>query len=88
MLIRRDGLMATPYPTGPNFEKLLSARIQPPSAGYKMNPIQQREAMQKELVERQKAELLSKAMGPSGQIDPTTANYFLHLNTSQNETPK
>jgi hypothetical protein len=26
MLIQRDGLMAKPYPSGPNFEKLLSGK--------------------------------------------------------------
>lgn len=79
MLIRRDGLMANPYPTSHNFEKLLSARVAPPSAGYSMNPLQQREAMHRERVERQKAELLTKAMGTSGKVDEWTANTWLHL---------
>ncbi|KAJ4255036.1 hypothetical protein NW762_009840 [Fusarium torreyae] len=63
MLIRRDGLMASPYPGSYNFEKLLSAKTAPAMAGYTLNPIQQQEAMQKERVERHKAELLSKASG-------------------------
>ncbi|CAJ2508574.1 Uu.00g136000.m01.CDS01 [Anthostomella pinea] len=62
MLIRRDGLMASPYGAAHNFEKLLStARSAPPTAGYAMNPLQQREAMQKEHFEKQKADLLAKA---------------------------
>ena len=66
MLIRRDGLMAQPYPMAHNFEKLLStARVAPPTAGYTMNPLQQREAMHKEHVEQRKAELLAKASGDS-----------------------
>lgn len=64
MLIRRDGLMAQPYPMGHNFVKLMSAKM-PPTSGYTMNPLQQREAMQKEYVERRKAELLDKASGGS-----------------------
>ncbi|KAF4951541.1 hypothetical protein FSARC_12889 [Fusarium sarcochroum] len=63
MLIRRDGLMASPYPGSYNFEKLLSAKTAPAMAGYTLNPIQQQEAMQKERIERHKAELLSKASG-------------------------
>lgn len=64
MLIRRDGLMAQPYSTGNNFVKLMSATM-PPTAGYTMNPLQQREVMQKEHVEKRKAELLAKASGGS-----------------------
>ncbi|KAI8670789.1 Zn(2)-C6 fungal-type domain-containing protein [Fusarium keratoplasticum] len=79
MLIRRDGLMANPYPMAHNFEKLLSARSAPPSAGYSMNPIQQREAMHKEQVEREKTELLTKAMGSLDKLDETVADGFLHL---------
>ena len=70
MLIRRDGLMAQPYPMAHNFEKLLSARSAPPTAGYTMNPLQQREAMLKQQFEERRAELLAKASGdtgPSGQ---------------------
>jgi hypothetical protein len=64
MLIRRDGLMAQPYSVGNNFVKLISAQM-PPTAGYSMNPLQQREAMQQEYVEQRKAELLAKASGGS-----------------------
>lgn len=63
MLIRRDGLMANPYPASYNFEKLLSSKTAPAMAGYSLNPIQQHEAMQKERAEKQKTELLSKARG-------------------------
>lgn len=79
MLIRRDGLMANPYPMGQNFEKLLSARTAPPTAGYSMNPIQQREAMMRDLTERQKAELMAKAMGTSGQVDERMVDNFLRI---------
>ncbi|KAK0610468.1 hypothetical protein B0T17DRAFT_620944 [Bombardia bombarda] len=61
MLIRRDGLIAQPYPIAHNFEKLLSARQAPPAASYTMNPLQQRETMQKEHFERKRSELLAKA---------------------------
>ncbi|KAI1863636.1 hypothetical protein JX265_008853 [Neoarthrinium moseri] len=63
MMIRRDGLMASPYGMAHDFEKLVSARNAPPSAGYTMNPLQQREAMQKEYFEQRRADLLSKAAG-------------------------
>ena len=58
--------MASPYGNAQNFEKLLSARYAPPSAGYTMNPLQQREAMQKEYFEQRRAELLAKASGKAG----------------------
>ena len=79
MLIRRDGLLANPYPQAEDFEKLLSAKTAPPSVGYAMNPIQQREAMQRETIQRQTAELVSKAMGTSGKIDEWTAKTWLQL---------
>lgn len=82
MLIRRDGLMANPYPTGHNFEKLLSARNAKPTPGYSMNPLQQREAMQKAQVEKQKAELLTKVVG-TGKLDEWTAKTWLALPTGQ-----
>jgi hypothetical protein len=63
MLIRRDGLMANPYPGAYNFEKLLSSKTAPAMAGYTLNPIQQHDAMQKERVHYQKHDLLSKARG-------------------------
>ena len=67
MLIRRDGLMAQPYPAASNFERLLSVqRAAPPTAGYDLNPLQQREAMQKEQFEKHRAELIAKASGDSG----------------------
>ncbi|KAI0474985.1 hypothetical protein GGR56DRAFT_489489 [Xylariaceae sp. FL0804] len=87
MLIRRDGLMASPYGPAHNFEKLVSARLAPPLmtsasassssggvpgggpggyGGYALNPLQQREAMHKEHLDRQKADLLAKAGGGAG----------------------
>jgi transcription factor-like protein len=77
MLIRRDGLMAAPYPQAHNFEKLLSARLAPPSAGYEMNPLQQREAMQRAFVDKNKAELLAKATGTAGQSGQWVAQNWL-----------
>lgn len=59
--------MANPYPSATDFEKLLSARTAPPAAGYTMNPIQQREAMLKNATEKEKAELLAKAVGSSDE---------------------
>ncbi|KAK3384787.1 hypothetical protein B0H63DRAFT_395492 [Podospora didyma] len=65
MLIRRDGLVAQPYPQADNFAKMLtSARHAPPvAAGYALNPLQQREAMLKEKFEQSRDELLDKAAG-------------------------
>jgi hypothetical protein len=77
MLIRRDGLMAQPYPMAHNFEKLVSARFAPPTTGYSMNPLQQREAMQKERVSQEKAELLQKAVGTAGQAGEWVAKTWL-----------
>lgn len=69
MLIRRDGLMASPYPMAHNFEKLLSARTAPPTAGRTLSPIQQQEVIHIGHVENQKAQALNKALGTPGQID-------------------
>lgn len=77
MLIRRDGLMANPYPMAHNFEKLLSARSGPPSAGYTMNPFQQREAMQKEYLEQKKQELVKKAMASGNSQTNWVASKWL-----------
>lgn len=66
MLIRRDGLMAQPYPMAHNFVKLMSARYAPPTAGYTMNPLQQREAMMKEQFESKRKELLQNASNNAG----------------------
>ncbi|SPJ74819.1 related to negative acting factor [Fusarium torulosum] len=78
MLIRRDGLMASPYPGSYNFEKLLSSKTAPAMAGYSLNPIQQHEAMQKERIDRQKTELLSKARGTLNP-DEMVASRMLQL---------
>jgi hypothetical protein len=77
MLIRRDGLMAQPYPMAQDFGKLLSARTAPPTTGYTMNPLQQREAMQKEHFEQRRAELLAKASGDSGPSGQWVAEKWL-----------
>lgn len=77
MLIRRDGLMASPYGAAQNFEKLLSARDAPPTAGYSMNPLQQREAMQKEYFEQRKAELMAKATANSNEATQWVAQKWL-----------
>ncbi|KAI0023492.1 hypothetical protein F4780DRAFT_776904 [Xylariomycetidae sp. FL0641] len=64
MLIRRDGLMASPYGTGTDLEKILRARDEaPPTAGYALNPLQQREAMQKQQFEQDRAALIARAAG-------------------------
>lgn len=69
MLIRRDGLMSQPY-IGHNFVKLMGepANI-PPSSGYAMNPLQQREAMQRAYTEKQKVDLVAKASGGISSSD-------------------
>lgn len=68
MLIRRDGLVANPYPMAHNFEKLLSsARRGPPVAdGFAVNPLLQREAMQRQQFEQGRGELLAKAATAAG----------------------
>ncbi|KAH9890876.1 hypothetical protein F4778DRAFT_796376 [Xylariomycetidae sp. FL2044] len=66
MLIRRDGLMALPYGAAHNFEQLIAARNAPSVVpGYALNPLQQREAMQKEQFDKGRAELIAKATGQS-----------------------
>ncbi|KAI1277829.1 hypothetical protein F5Y07DRAFT_388174 [Xylaria sp. FL0933] len=61
MLIRRDALMKThPAVSGYGFEKVVAARLAPPSAGHHLNPQQQWEAMQKRKSDQGKAELLGK----------------------------
>lgn len=78
MLIRRDGLMASPYPMAHDFEKLLSARqTAPPTTGFSMNPFQQREAMHKEHIEQQKQELLKKALASNNQQTNWVASKWL-----------
>ncbi|KAK3391600.1 hypothetical protein B0T20DRAFT_363461 [Sordaria brevicollis] len=79
MLIRRDGLMAQPYPNAQDFHRLLtSARKSPPIVpGYSLNPIQERERMQMEFMEMKKKELLAKATGAAGKegrYDSETSN--------------
>lgn len=66
MLIRRDGLGTQSYPVSQNFVKLMSARCAPPTTGYTMNPLQQREAMLKEQLENNRTELLEKGENNAG----------------------
>ncbi|KAL8341318.1 hypothetical protein RB598_003319 [Gaeumannomyces tritici] len=78
MLIRRDGLVAQPYPNASNVEQLLSsARLAPPTSGYAMNPLQQREAMQKRQYEDTRAEILTKATATAGQSGQWLAKKML-----------
>ncbi|KAI3339339.1 hypothetical protein F4824DRAFT_508711 [Ustulina deusta] len=61
MMIRRDALMKThPAVAGHGFEKIVAARLAPPSPGHVLNPQQQWEAMQKMRSDQGKAELLEK----------------------------
>lgn len=76
-MIHRDGLMASPYGSAQNFEKILNARNAPPSAGYSLNPLQQREAMQKTVFEQRRSELLAKASGQSGPSTQWVARNWL-----------
>lgn len=66
MLIRRDGLMAEPYPMAHNFVKLMSARYVPPASGFTMSPLQQRDTMTERQAEGNKKELLPKASSDAG----------------------
>jgi hypothetical protein len=77
MLIRRDGLMANPYPMAHNFEKLLSARLAPPTPGFAMNPLQQWEAMQQDHAAQRKAEILAEAVGNAGPSGEWVAQKWL-----------
>ncbi|KAI8627585.1 hypothetical protein F5Y19DRAFT_172627 [Xylariaceae sp. FL1651] len=61
MLIRRDGLMQSPYGAVDSFEKIVAARFAPPSIGHTLNPQQQWEAKQKLKIEQGKAELIEMA---------------------------
>jgi len=79
MLIRRDGLMAHPYPTAHNFELLLSARQAPAGPGYTLNPLQQREAMHQEEMEKRRAELLAKATGQASEAVRNVAKKWLSV---------
>jgi len=81
MLIRRDGLMANPYQVGKNFEKLLSVSTKQtvPTPGYAINPLQQREEMYKEDVEKRRAELIAKATGAAGEEVKRVAKKWLTM---------
>ncbi|PHH67650.1 hypothetical protein CDD82_1244 [Ophiocordyceps australis] len=70
MLIRRDGLVARPYPQSPNCERLLSVNAIAQLSGSdgnlmsQMVAMQQREAIQRAIVERQTDELVTKLLHP------------------------
>lgn len=64
MLIRRDGLMAKPYPTGPNFEKLLSGK----NAAAPVDPARLQQAIQLEQMQRRKQEI-AKEVGSGSNIE-------------------
>jgi hypothetical protein len=71
MLIRRDGLMAKPLPTGPNFEKLLSSHNAQVTEFMK----KQRQAAQSQqsgLGQQPRPELMNPVMGhgPSAHWPP------------------
>ncbi|KAM0811967.1 putative Zn(2)-C6 fungal-type domain-containing protein [Seiridium cardinale] len=86
MMIHRDGLMASPYGSAQNFEKILNARNAPPTSGYTLNPLQQREAMQKMAFEQRRSDLLSKATGNAGESTQWVAKNWLTL-PEQNQYP-
>ena len=62
MLIRRDGLLAAPYPMAYNFEKLLSAGCGPPTAGLNMGLFQQHGRVQNGHLEQRKEETTKKTL--------------------------
>lgn len=66
--------MASPYPTGHNFEKMLSSGNAKPTPAYDLTPAQQQEMAQKlkklQQMDPQKAALVSQAMkaGRLGEV--------------------
>ncbi|CAI4215658.1 unnamed protein product [Parascedosporium putredinis] len=77
MHIRRDGLLAKPYPIGHSFEKILSSKLPQQSGEYPLDPWQQMDALRKEFVEQKRAELLSKAAGVGGSSGTDLAQRIL-----------
>lgn len=75
MLIRRDGLMAQPYPMAHNFEMILSRTQAAPIAGY----LQQREVTQLEDVEKDRADLIAKATAAAGKSVTLVAKKWLSV---------
>lgn len=71
--------MANPYQVNQNFEKLLSARHAAPTPGYALNPLQQREAMQKEDADKRRADLIAKATGAAGEEVRRVAKKWLTI---------
>jgi hypothetical protein len=66
MLIRRDGLMAAPYPMAHNFEKLLSAKYATSPVSLPIHTVQQRESLQRDL--HALHESLRIGHGPAGGV--------------------
>lgn len=69
MLIEADGLKRDLYPESHNFEQIVSkARNQlPPTPGYALNPLQQREQMHLRQREQQRDDLVLRAAGRAGE---------------------
>ena len=72
--------MVQPYAMSHNFGKLLSdARRAAPSAGYAMNPLQQREAMLRQEFEQRKSELISSVTVAVEESAQTVAKKWLSV---------
>jgi hypothetical protein len=69
MHIRRDNLLAKPYPIAHNFEKVLSTHTlhSGSSAEHATDPLKQMEALRKGFIDQKKAELLTMATGKAGR---------------------
>lgn len=65
MLIQRDGLMAKPYPAGPNFEKLLSGN----NRDISLDPAQLQRLVQSEQMKRRRIEVAAQARSVSSSVD-------------------
>jgi hypothetical protein len=82
MLIRRDGLLASPFPMAHDIVKLMSTKYPSSNGSVNLNPIQQHEAMKKEMAEKQQAELLAQAVGSAGKNVEWVARGWLTVNNS------
>ena len=82
MHIRRDNLLAKPYPVAHNFERYLSTRAayeSTSSSEYPMDPFKQMEAMRKGFVDQKRAEMLSEAGGKGGEEGERIAEHMTLL---------
>lgn len=79
MLIEADGLKRNAYPNSHNFEQLVrqARNTLPPTKGYTMNPLQQRESQQKEQRDASQAELVARATGGAGESGTWIAKTIL-----------